>query len=49
MDTEELERRASVYGQLIRSGVTPASAAREAGLPGLGHSGLAPVTLKAEK
>ena len=48
MDVEELERRANVYGQLIRAGVTPESAKRQAGLLDVEHSGLAPVTLKGE-
>jgi hypothetical protein len=46
MDVEELERRSEVYGQLIRAGVEPVSAAEQAGLSGLEHTGERPVTLR---
>jgi len=46
MDPEELAQRTEVMGQLIRAGVEPNSAARQAGLQGLEFTGAVPVTLR---
>jgi HK97 family phage portal protein len=40
--------RANTYGTLIRAGTTPDSAAATAGLDGLAHTGLPPVTLQSD-
>lgn len=46
MDPEELQARSEVMGQMIRSGVSPESAAEAAGLAGLQFTGAVPVTLR---
>lgn len=45
-DPETLNRRAEAFGGLIRSGVTPESAAEAAGLDELEHTGDRPVTTR---
>jgi hypothetical protein len=45
-DIELLGKRVELYGQLIRAGATPDSAANVAGLRGLRHTGLEPITVQ---
>lgn len=45
-DVDLLGRRVELFGQLIRAGATPDSAANIAGLRGLQHTGLEPMTVQ---